>query len=94
MMLERIAPYLASIGVHKNGTWAAQKIIDHSNTPPLVRVISMTVLKQWITFFVLDQADFNPYRTLCTIVTARSIWQLCGSRMSSQEQGDYCSNRR
>lgn len=36
MMLERIAPYLASIGVHKNGTWAAQKIIDHSNTPPLV----------------------------------------------------------
>lgn len=24
-MLERIAPYLASIGCHKNGTWAAQK---------------------------------------------------------------------
>jgi protein JSN1 len=24
-MLERIAPFLASIGCHKNGTWAAQK---------------------------------------------------------------------
>ena len=35
-MLERIAPFLASIGVHKNGTWAAQKIIDHANTPALV----------------------------------------------------------
>lgn len=32
-MLKSIAPFLASIGVHKNGTWAAQKIIDHTNTP-------------------------------------------------------------
>lgn len=31
-MMKRIAPYLASIGVHKNGTWAAQKMIDTANT--------------------------------------------------------------
>ncbi|KIR68730.1 pumilio domain-containing protein c [Cryptococcus bacillisporus CA1873] len=31
-MLERIAPHLATIGVHKNGTWAAQKIIECSST--------------------------------------------------------------
>lgn len=31
-MMERIAPYLASIGIHKNGTWAAQKIIDTAST--------------------------------------------------------------
>ena len=31
-MLMEIAPYLASIGVHKNGTWAAQKIIDVTRT--------------------------------------------------------------
>ena len=31
-MLVQIAPYLASIGVHKNGTWAAQKIIDCART--------------------------------------------------------------
>lgn len=35
-MLERIAPYLAAIGVHKNGTWAAQKIVDYANTPAQV----------------------------------------------------------
>jgi hypothetical protein len=35
-MLEKIAPFLASIGVHKNGTWAAQKIIDFANTPEQV----------------------------------------------------------
>jgi protein JSN1 len=27
-MLTEIAPHMAEIGVHKNGTWAAQKIID------------------------------------------------------------------
>ena len=32
-MLERIAPHLASVGVHKNGTWAAQKIIECSVEP-------------------------------------------------------------
>lgn len=26
MLLERIAPHLAAIGCHKNGTWAAQKV--------------------------------------------------------------------
>lgn len=31
-MLAKIAPWLASIGIHKNGTWAAQKIIDTANT--------------------------------------------------------------
>jgi len=31
-MLREIAPHLASIGVHKNGTWAAQKIIDVART--------------------------------------------------------------
>jgi hypothetical protein len=29
-MLQRIAPYLAMIGIHKNGTWAVQKVIECS----------------------------------------------------------------
>ena len=32
-MLAEIAPHMAEIGVHKNGTWAAQKIIDVCKTP-------------------------------------------------------------
>jgi protein JSN1 len=31
-MLIEIAPHLAEVGVHKNGTWAAQKIIDVSKS--------------------------------------------------------------
>ena len=35
-MLEVLAPHLAMIGIHKNGTWAAQKIIDRCQTPSQV----------------------------------------------------------
>lgn len=38
-MLLRIGPHLAEIGIHKNGTWAAQKIIDKTNLPSQMRVI-------------------------------------------------------
>ncbi|KAK8861743.1 hypothetical protein IAR55_002566 [Kwoniella newhampshirensis] len=38
-MLERIAPHLATIGVHKNGTWAAQKIIECSITDEERKVV-------------------------------------------------------
>ena len=36
-MLEHIAPHLAAIDIHKNGTWAAQKIIDTIRSPDQVR---------------------------------------------------------
>ena len=29
-LIQQISPYMASIGVHKNGTWAVQKIIGES----------------------------------------------------------------
>lgn len=35
-MLKRIGPHMAAISVHKNGTWAAQKIIDTIKTPEQV----------------------------------------------------------
>lgn len=41
-MLEKVAPHLASIGVHKNGTWAAQKIIDKSCTDKQVSIMFIT----------------------------------------------------
>lgn len=39
-MLDRIAPHLALIGTHKNGTWAAQKIIECSQTPEELNLIA------------------------------------------------------
>lgn len=42
-MLERIAPHLAMIGIHKNGTWAAQKIIECATTDEEKDLITMNL---------------------------------------------------
>lgn len=39
-MLIRIAPVLAELGVHKNGTWAAQKIIERAKVPSQKKLIA------------------------------------------------------
>jgi len=39
LMLAELQPYLAEIGVHKNGTWAAQKVIDVAHTPKQMSMI-------------------------------------------------------
>lgn len=57
-MTERIAPYLASIGIHKNGTWAAQKIIDTASTDQQVSfgliksagIISINIISRFSSF--------------------------------------------
>jgi len=53
-MLIEIAPHLAEIGVHKNGTWAAQKIIDVARTPQQMRMIVDTLRPHGVNLF-LDQ---------------------------------------
>lgn len=53
-MLNKIAPHMAEIGVHKNGTWAAQKIIDAAKTPTSMKVIAES-LKPYTTVLFLDQ---------------------------------------
>ncbi|RUS18489.1 armadillo-type protein, partial [Jimgerdemannia flammicorona] len=63
-MLEKIAPYLAAIGVHKNGTWAAQKIIDCAKTPTQIHLIT-THLKPYIPPLLLDQ--FGNYVVQCCL---------------------------
>lgn len=53
-MLGEIAPHLAEIGVHKNGTWAAQKIIDVCKTPSQLTTITESLRPYTIPLF-LDQ---------------------------------------
>lgn len=54
LMLERLAPHLAMIGVHKNGTWAAQKIIDVSQTVEQRSLIAQHI-RPYIPPLLLDQ---------------------------------------
>ena len=53
-MLAEIGPHLAEIGVHKNGTWAAQKIIDVARTPQQMHMI-MDALRPHGVNLLLDQ---------------------------------------
>ncbi|OLN88161.1 Pumilio domain-containing protein C56F2.08c [Colletotrichum chlorophyti] len=53
-MLAEIAPHMAEIGVHKNGTWAAQKIIDVCKTPHQMSLIVEHLRPYTIPLF-LDQ---------------------------------------
>ena len=53
-MLVPIAPHLAQIGVHKNGTWAAQKIIDVSKVPNQIQTIVDHIRPYTVALF-LDQ---------------------------------------
>ncbi|EPY54320.1 RNA-binding protein [Schizosaccharomyces cryophilus OY26] len=54
MMLERIAPHLAQIGIHKNGTWAAQKIVDVASTESQMLLIAKH-LQPYIPLLFADQ---------------------------------------
>ncbi|EPX74317.1 RNA-binding protein [Schizosaccharomyces octosporus yFS286] len=54
MMLERIAPHLAQIGIHKNGTWAAQKIVDVASTDSQMLLIAKH-LQPYVPLLFADQ---------------------------------------
>jgi protein JSN1 len=53
-MLERIGPHLAMIGIHKNGTWAAQKIIECVKSPDEVNLVAQN-LRAYAPPLFLDQ---------------------------------------
>ncbi|KAF9562144.1 hypothetical protein CPC08DRAFT_634350 [Agrocybe pediades] len=63
-MLERIAPHLAMIGIHKNGTWAAQKIIECVSSPEEVALIAQN-LRAYAPPLLLDQ--FGNYVIQCCL---------------------------
>lgn len=63
-MLKRIAPHLAAISIHKNGTWATQKIIDLAKTTEQIDLIRKH-LKPYIPPLLLDQ--FGNYAVQCCL---------------------------
>ncbi|KAF5376546.1 hypothetical protein D9757_008311 [Collybiopsis confluens] len=63
-MLERICPSLAMIGIHKNGTWAAQKIIECVSTPEEIGLVAQN-LRPYAPPLLLDQ--FGNYVVQCCL---------------------------
>ncbi|CEP19852.1 hypothetical protein [Parasitella parasitica] len=63
-MLQVIAPHLAALGVHKNGTWAAQKIIDSLNTKKQIQIVCVHI-QPFIPPLLLDQ--YGNYVVQCCL---------------------------
>ncbi|KAL1709861.1 hypothetical protein EV121DRAFT_276086 [Schizophyllum commune] len=63
-MLERLAPHLAMIGIHKNGTWAAQKVIECVQTMEEIMLVSQN-LRPYAPPLLLDQ--FGNYVVQCCL---------------------------
>ncbi|KAJ2410625.1 hypothetical protein GGI10_004500 [Coemansia sp. RSA 2530] len=53
-LARRVGPHMAAIGVHKNGTWAVQKIIDTAETAEQRRVVAQSI-RAFTPQLLLDQ---------------------------------------
>ncbi|KAJ3342390.1 hypothetical protein HDU93_002506 [Gonapodya sp. JEL0774] len=62
--IQKIAPHMAAIGVHKNGTWVVQKIIDEAQALPQIQAISKA-LRRFTPPLLLDQ--FGNYVVQCCL---------------------------
>lgn len=90
LMLERIAPRMAEIGVHKNGTWAAQKIIDVCKTPSQMSMIVQNLAPYTVPLF-LDQ--YGNYVLQCCLKFGSPyndfIFEAMLSKMKPISEGRY-----
>ncbi|TIA83548.1 hypothetical protein E3P92_00742 [Wallemia ichthyophaga] len=68
-MLNDLAPHLAMIGCHKNGTWAAQKIIDCASTAEEINLIVQHI-RPYAPPLLLDQ--FGNYVNMG--YSTRTLW--------------------
>jgi protein JSN1 len=89
-MLTEIAPHMAEIGVHKNGTWAAQKIIDVCKTPKQMSMIVSNLQPYTVPLF-LDQ--YGNYVLQCCLKFGSPfndfIFEAMLSQMWEIAQGRY-----
>lgn len=64
IMLRKTSKYLTSMGVHKNGTWACQKMITMAHTPRQIMQVTQGV-KDYCTPLINDQ--FGNYVIQCVL---------------------------
>ncbi|KAJ1329978.1 hypothetical protein BSLG_009870 [Batrachochytrium salamandrivorans] len=63
-LVEMVAPHLPALGVHKNGTWAVQKIIDRAKTHSEITAI-VDAIRPFTPPLLLDQ--FGNYVVQCCL---------------------------
>ena len=98
-MLELIAPHLAMIGVHKNGTWAAQKIIDCTHADDQRAIIAQHIrpyvppllLDQFGNYVVQRLIPFgSPHCDFIFEVMVDRCWEIAQGRFGSRSMRFTC----
>lgn len=93
VMLEKIAPHLAEIGVHKNGTWAAQKIISVCKTDSQMKVITSHLRPYTVSLFLDQYGNYvlqgclkfgAPYTNFIFETMMSQMWQIAQGRFGSR----------
>jgi protein JSN1 len=92
-MLAEIAPHLAEIGVHKNGTWAAQKIIDVCKTPSQLNLIVEHLRPYTIPLFLDQYGNYvvqgclkfgSPYNDFIFETMLGKMWEVAQGRYGAR----------
>ncbi|KAJ6004314.1 hypothetical protein N7522_005959 [Penicillium canescens] len=92
-MLSHIAPHLAEIGVHKNGTWAAQKIIDVAKTPAQMQLIVDALRPYTVPLFLDQYGNYvlqcclrfgNPFNNFIFESMLSRLWEVAQGRFGAR----------
>lgn len=92
-MLSEIAPHLAEIGVHKNGTWAAQKIIDVVKEPDQMSTIVTSVRPYTVPLFLDQYGNYvlqcclrfgAPYNDFIFETMMSRMWEIAQGRFGAR----------
>ncbi|KAK6348231.1 hypothetical protein TWF718_006041 [Orbilia javanica] len=92
-MLKRISPHLAEIGVHKNGTWAGQKIIDVARTEDQKNLICESLRPYTVALFLDQYGNYvlqcclrfgAPYNNFIFESMLGKIWEISQGRFGAR----------
>jgi len=92
-MLLQIDPYLAQIGVHKNGTWAAQKIIDMAKIPSQIGIIVNSLRPYTVALFLDQYGNYVlqgclrfgfPYNNFIFETMLSRMWEIAQGRFGAR----------
>ena len=92
-MLIQIAPHLAEVGVHKNGTWAAQKIIDVAKVPSQIQIITHALRPYTVALFLDQYGNYvlqgclrfgYPYNDFIFETMLSCMWEIAQGRFGAR----------
>jgi protein JSN1 len=92
-MLLQISPHMAEIGVHKNGTWAAQKIIDVAKLPNQMQIIVDSLRPYTVPLFLDQYGNYvlqcclrfsSPYNDFIFESMLSRLWEVSQGRFGAR----------